>query len=123
MSADERTYIEAKLEMLEEIRSDIKTLGMKFDAMSVQQIATAGRLAIVEEEARKHHCPRAGLCVELEKEITELKSRISAYDSDKKAAFSIWRVVVGVCVFFAGLGAFIYTAIEIGKALWGWFHK
>ena len=116
MSADERTYIEAKLELLDEIRSDVKLINGKVDAMAVQQVAYAGRLALVEEESRKNHCPRAGLCVQLEQEINKLKE-------DKKSAHVILKFIAWVFGALSTIAGFIYICIEINPDYIALAHK
>ena len=119
MSADEKTYIEAKLELLEEIRSDVKTINAKVDAINVAQIAAAGRIALVEEEARKNHCPRAGLCVELEKEINTLKQRQEVHDADRRSAFVVWKVLMWVFGALSSVAGFIWLCVELYKSFKG----
>jgi outer membrane murein-binding lipoprotein Lpp len=114
-------YIQAVLEQhgekMVEISVKLDSLNAKIDSLAIARISDRAKIEILEDAFNRNKCPRAGLCVELEKKVEELKSDSAQYKSDKNAAYSVWKVigtVGGICV---GATATVWGVIEIIKSI------
>ena len=103
-------YIKATLD---QHTSMLATLDQKLDAIAVSGINVSGRVSILEHEMKRSACPSPGKCLEMAPKLEAMEKRLSDMEGTRKQAFSLWKVIVGICVFFAGLAGFLYTIMEI----------
>lgn len=117
-------YIKAVLEqqnaVMSEMRKDIRDIKDKLDNGAVQFVHLKAEQGILRDEIKRQACPAPGKCILLETDLNALKAQVAQIEQTKNAAFSVWKVAVGICVFFAGLAGFIYAAVEIASKL---LHK
>ena len=121
MSDQERTdgYVQAVLEQLvsevKSLRGAIDLMNQKHDALAIARVSDRARMEILEDTVKRTACPKAGLCVDLDNRLRAVEAQNAITESDKKAAWSVWKVLVTVCGSIVAFAGFIWALIEIAK--------